>query len=335
MEGGASVKLWSIGGGKGGVGKSLFTLGLSMALARLGNRVILVDGDLGGANLHTMMGLRYPTLTLEHFLLRQVTTLTDLILPTPVEGIGLICGADDVLGAANPTYFQKVRLLRELEKLPADFVLIDLGAGTSYNTLDLFNYCQGRIAVFSGLTTALQNVYGFIKCALYRHIAREFAKEDEVLALLYADPVPGQENQDSLDEQLAKLRQKNPALGFRLAKLLKSYQLFLVTNMVKCDQDLRSSEIIQSVCQDFLNVKPEILGHLFYDPMAEVAINQMVPTLLYQRNNRLATGLEQIARRVLRLARRPLKAPRPEKEKRETGSLTPFTLLKQALPENG
>ncbi len=331
MEGGATLKLWSIGGGKGGVGKSLFTLGLAMALARLGNRVIMVDGDLGGANLHTMMGLKYPAVTLEHFLLRQVTSLADLILPTPVDGIGLICGADDVLGAANPTYFQKIRLLRELEKLPADFVLIDLGAGTSYNTLDLFNFCPGRIAVFSGLTTALQNVYGFIKCALFRRLAREFAKEEEVLALLYAEPLPGQENPDSMDDHLAKLRESNPALSFRLAKLLRAYQLYLVTNMVKCDQDLRAAEIIQSVCQDFLTIKPEILGHLFYDATAEVAINQMVPSLLYQRSNRLATGFEQVARRILRLARR---AKQTTSLGHQALGAVPLAAWKQALPES-
>jgi len=48
MDNGQSMKLWSIGGGKGGVGKSIFTMALGITLARLGNRVILVDGDLGG-----------------------------------------------------------------------------------------------------------------------------------------------------------------------------------------------------------------------------------------------------------------------------------------------
>jgi len=62
------IKLWSIGGGKGGIGKSLVTLGLGVALARLGKKIILIDGDLGGANLHTLMGVRYPHVTLEHFL---------------------------------------------------------------------------------------------------------------------------------------------------------------------------------------------------------------------------------------------------------------------------
>ncbi|MCL6620958.1 MAG: P-loop NTPase [Syntrophobacterales bacterium] len=121
-------KLWSIGGGKGGVGKSVFTLGLGICLARLGKKVILVDADLGGANLHTLMGVRYPPLTLEDFLLKRVSRLEDLIIETQIAGIGLICGADDILGAANPTYAQKVRLLNQIEDLPADLVLLDLGA---------------------------------------------------------------------------------------------------------------------------------------------------------------------------------------------------------------
>ena len=59
MDNEQPMKLWSIGGGKGGVGKSIFTMALGITLARLGNQVILVDGDLGGANLHTMMGIRF------------------------------------------------------------------------------------------------------------------------------------------------------------------------------------------------------------------------------------------------------------------------------------
>ncbi|MBM4284854.1 MAG: MinD/ParA family protein [Deltaproteobacteria bacterium] len=297
-------KLWSIGGGKGGVGKSVFTLGLGIALARLGKRVILVDGDLGGANLHTMVGLRYPPHTLEDFLLKKAPRLQDLVLDTPIAGVGLLCGADDMLGAANPTYFQKIRLLRELETLPVDFVLIDLGAGTSFNTLDLFNHSPGRIAVFTGLSTSLQNAYGFIKCALFRKLSREFSRQIEVLQLLYEESAFGDRTTACMDDLLKKIRRAAPEQWFRLAKVIKSYQVYLVTNMVKNDQDMMSAEIIRSVCEDFLNLHTEVLGHVLHDPIAEVAINQMVPSLLYERQNRLATGFTSIAKRILRLSRR-------------------------------
>lgn len=296
------MKLWSIGGGKGGVGKSIFTMSLGITLARLGKQVILVDGDLGGANLHTLMGIRFPQTNLEDFLLRRVTRLEDIVLPTSIEGIRLICGADDLLGAANPTYTQKMRLFRELADLPADFVLIDLGAGTSFNILDFFNYAPGKIAVFSGVSTSLQNVYGFIKCALFRKISREFANEDQVLSLFYDDNSTDGDETATMNDLLAKVRQISPEKLFQLVRIIKPYRLFLVTNMVKNEQDLRSPEIIQSVCEDFLNIKPEILGHVFYDPVVEVAINQMAPMLLQERSNRITKCLERIAKKVIRLS---------------------------------
>ena len=122
-----------------GHGKSLVTLGLGVALARLGKKVILIDGDLGGANLHTLMGVRYPHITLEHFLTKKVTRLEDTIIETAVEGIGLICGADDLMGAANPTFAQKIRLLQQIESSRPNMCCLTSGR-TSFNTLDFFNF---------------------------------------------------------------------------------------------------------------------------------------------------------------------------------------------------
>ena len=181
----SSVKLWSVGGGKGGVGKSIVTLGLAVCLAEMGKKVILIDGDLGGANLHTLLGVRFPEVSLEDFLLRRVSRLEDTVIFTSIENISLISGADDILGAANPTYSQKLRLVQQIEELGADFVLLDLGAGTSFNTLDLFNHSPGKIAMLTGMVTSLQNVYGFIKSALFRKLSREFAGDFDTAALIY------------------------------------------------------------------------------------------------------------------------------------------------------
>ena len=113
--------------------------------------------------------------------------LEDTIIPTQLEDIGLICGADDLLGAANPTYSQKIRLLNQIEALPAQYILLDLGAGTAFNLLDFFNYSPGKIVLFSPQTTSLQNAYGFIKNALYRKISREFSKDEEIINILFPE----------------------------------------------------------------------------------------------------------------------------------------------------
>ncbi len=298
------IKLWSIGGGKGGIGKSVVSLGLGISLSRLGKKVILIDGDLGGANLHTLMGVRYPHVTLEHFLLKKVPRLEDTIIRTEVEDIGLICGADDILGAANPTYSQKIRLMNQMEALPAQYVLLDLGAGTAFNLLDFFNYSPGRIVVFSSQSTSLQNAYGFIKSALYRKISRDFAKNDAVMDLLFKDcQDENPSTVGTVSELLVQLRDKAPRQHDRLSRLLRDYQIFLVANMVKSKVDLKSADIIQSVCTDFLSIHPEIMGQVAFDPAIEAAVNNMTRFPLNHKKSKAAGDLGQIALKLVKESR--------------------------------
>jgi flagellar biosynthesis protein FlhG len=297
------AQLWSIGGGKGGIGKSLVTLGLGISLARLGKKVILIDADLGGANMHTLMGVRYPHVRLEHFLNKKVARLEDTIIETLVEGIGLICGADNLLGAANPTHAQKMKLLNEIEALPAEYVLMDLGAGTSFNTLDFFNYSGGKITLFTSQAPSLQNAYGFIKSALYRQLYLYFAGDDEVLQLLYrGGGNGGGPGVHSIQELLKHLEGADPERHARMTQVLQDFHLFLVVNMVKRPADLKYAEIIGSLCQDYLSIQPEIMGHVLFDPGVVPAINQMIPFPVYQKKSRAMAGLDQAALRLVQEA---------------------------------
>jgi flagellar biosynthesis protein FlhG len=295
------IKLWSIGGGKGGIGKSLITLGLGVALARLGKKVILIDGDLGGANLHTLMGVRYPPVTLEHFLTNKVTRLEDTIIETPVEGIGLICGANDLLGAANPTYGQKIRLLNQIDELPAQYVLMDLGAGTSFNTLDFFNYSGGKIALFTSQATSLQNAYGFVKSAVYRKLSRDFAEDDEVLQLIWQGcGAEGPNNFHTMQDLLTHFEDANPEKHDQLAQVLLDYRLFLVVNMVKSYNDLKYTDIIGSLCQDFLNIRSAMMGHVPFDSGVGPALSQTISLPFYQnQKSKAMSGLNQTALRLV------------------------------------
>src|SRR5688500_10532748 len=73
------------GGGKCGICKALVASNLGVHLASLGKKVVLVDADLGGANLHTWLGMSPPKKTLSDFVDRKVTSLHDVVTPTPVE----------------------------------------------------------------------------------------------------------------------------------------------------------------------------------------------------------------------------------------------------------
>src|SRR5689334_1766601 len=83
----------AVGGGKGGVGKSLVTANLATSFARLGLRTIVFDADLNAPNLHTMFGIERPERTLEDFLDGTFATLGEVMLDSGVPGVQLICGS--------------------------------------------------------------------------------------------------------------------------------------------------------------------------------------------------------------------------------------------------
>ncbi|MCK5690723.1 P-loop NTPase, partial [Myxococcota bacterium] len=160
----------AVGGGKGGTGKSLLAANLGVVLSQQGRRVIMVDADLGGANLHTCLGMPTPKTTISDFISRRVGELSDIVIDTGIERLSLISGALDQMGAANPKYTQKLRFLREISRLDVDDVIIDLGGGTGFNVLDFFLIADHRILTVAPEPTAVENAYRFIKAIYYRRL---------------------------------------------------------------------------------------------------------------------------------------------------------------------
>ena len=108
-------KIYAFAGGKGGVGKTVLAASVGVGLASMGSEVILVDADLGGANLHTCIGILEPKYSYFDFYTLQKETLDDIALETPVENLRIISGACGTLGIANPKYFQKMKFIRHLK----------------------------------------------------------------------------------------------------------------------------------------------------------------------------------------------------------------------------
>lgn len=260
--------MWSVGGGKGGVGKSIVAASLAYWLGQAKHRVVLVDGDLGGANLHTLLGIRVPRLTLEDYLLHRVEDLEDALLETPFEGVRLLAGGYDVASLANPNYGQKARVLRALNRLRADHILVDLGAGTSLNVLDFFLASPHRLVVMAPQPTSIQNAYGFIKAALYRQLARIVAKVPEAAAVLGGARGEGGPTRTA-PELIAEMARRAPDLGDRLAAVLPGFRVRLVVNMTHNLHDAQTAEVVGGVCQRYLGIAVDALGAIPVDAAVE------------------------------------------------------------------
>ena len=94
-------KIIAVGGAKGGVGKSMLAANLAVGLALLGQKVVLADLDLGGADVHLYTGVKSLSKTWNDFLDKKVDSIKDILTPTAFEGLSLIGGDSSKLGSAN------------------------------------------------------------------------------------------------------------------------------------------------------------------------------------------------------------------------------------------
>jgi flagellar biosynthesis protein FlhG len=294
-------KMWSIGGGKGGTGKSFVTLSLGIRMARMGKKVVIIDADLGGANMHTLLGIRSPDLTLNDFLEKRADTLSQVCIGTPIDHLNLISGGDDILNLANPKFSQKERIIRNLNKLEADYIFLDLGAGTSFNILDFFIYTPGKIVVVSPFPTSVQNAYGFIKSALYRKLSRLFARNNEILRLIKRLIDPGSEERiNSTVELIAAVEKIDTTSASLMHKEVDAFKIKLIVNMAKSEENKKVGDIIKIVSDKYLGVDVEVLKTIPFDALVEKSILLTKPLLFTDTGSEVSASLYEIASDILK-----------------------------------
>jgi len=163
-------QIWAVGGGKGGIGKSLLASNLAISLSRQGHTVTAIDLDLGGANLHTTLGVDLPKKSLSDFISKRVTSLSDCVVPTGLPHLNMISGAQDSVNVTQITAEEQQRFLSEVRGLNSDYLIFDLGAGTSGYTMDFFLAADVGMIALLPEPTSIENSYRFIKTAYYRKL---------------------------------------------------------------------------------------------------------------------------------------------------------------------
>lgn len=156
------ARVITITSGKGGVGKTNFAVNLGIALSKLGQKTLLVDADLGLANVDVMLGL-IPKYNLGHVLLGE-KKIDDIIIKGP-EGMKIIPSGSGMYKLANLSekkLAQCLEYLNQLEK-STDFILIDTGAGLSKNVLKFVLAAGEVIIITTPEPTAITDAYGIIK----------------------------------------------------------------------------------------------------------------------------------------------------------------------------
>jgi len=291
--------VWALGGGKGGVGKSMITSNLAIALARRGRRVIAVDADLGGGNLHTILGVRKPHKTLSDFLNREVGSLSDVLCETSIPNLSLVSGSRAFLEMANPKHSQKERLIRQIRTLDADDLLLDLAAGSAYNVLDFFLEARRGIVVVIPEPTSLENAYHFLKAAFFRSLSR--ATREPQVRHVVEQVMKERERFDvnSPKELIARVMSLDRMAGRALEDQARSFQPLLVVNQARTPDHRRMGNDIALACREYLGTEVDYLGSVARDEMVHQAVSQRRPVLELHPYCAFARDVESLAARLL------------------------------------
>ena len=287
----------AIGGGKGGVGKSLVAANVGIFLATLGKRVILVDAAFGAANLHIFAGVPRPSRSLSEALSPTGPRLAELAVPTHVPGVKLIGGVYDPPWVAEPAAAQVTLLAEQLHQLPADWIVVDLGPGIASPTLELFLTADVQIIVAVPDPTSIELMHRFSKAVFLRslerrglgHLAQAVAREPKHLE----GGTPS-----ALEVYLAAVHDHATQLD-ELRDAILSFSPHLVINSARSKSDMEMGRAVASAARRRLGTPIRYLGHLEYDEAVWASTRRRRPLLIEHPETRIAKCFERVARGIM------------------------------------
>jgi flagellar biosynthesis protein FlhG len=291
----------SVGGGKGGIGKSCFVANCGIALAKRGRRVILVDTDIGAANLHTFLGINYPRRTIDDFLATRSGNIRDIVLDTLVPRLHLISSAGSASSLSGLNYQERQRLYRAVMQLDTDVIIFDVAAGADTRVIDYFSLAPSMVMIIEPIPTSLENAYVFLKNMMYRHLFRIFYSDKPSSQLIQEQLEEKQaETGQSLDKLLLILESRSPQKTAQFRSFVDSLdQIFLVINKVRTNEQLAVLDRFARVVKRYLGLNLRSGGGLSFEKDMDASIIARTPFIIQHPDGSFARQMETIIGNIL------------------------------------
>ncbi|MCB0221901.1 MAG: P-loop NTPase [Chrysiogenetes bacterium] len=294
----AGPRVIAIASGKGGVGKSFFVGSLSWALAQAGKRVVAVDADFGGPNLHTCLSVERPApggwVELE-----EGRPMEEVLSQTSLPNLQVVCGAREPLHSPNIKTSARRAALSRLRELPVDFVLLDLGAGSAYSIVDIFLLADQGLVLSTPEPTAMENAYRFLKTLFFRFVAGQCTNErmrQLVTECLYAG---GGAKARSPVQLLQEIDRRNAGLARAIEGALSAVHLSLIANQVRYDEDADLAEAMSMAVRKVFALPCESWGAIPYDENVGRALRRRQPYLTERPDSDTAAAVRALAQRLI------------------------------------
>ncbi len=286
----------AIGGGRGGVGKSLLTVNLGVFFAQLGREVVVCDADSAGSGMHAMLGLELPAYVSPEALEEGNAQPCATIVP----GLRLMPMAYDAMTGSPLKPSRGIYYLKQIQKLDADYVLMNLGAGSGSVALDLFLNADVGVCVTAPEPLAVETTYRFCRALYFRLLRRALVKERFKLRLVekVTKALPPLASPRQI---IAEIRRFDDVIANVAAQQLSRVKAHLVVGQTRLRADLELGTSMSIVADRFLGIALDYLGHIEHDDAVWLTVRRRQPLLIDSPTSKSARNIERVARRILAL----------------------------------
>ncbi|QTQ12490.1 P-loop NTPase [Treponema parvum] len=293
------MQIIPVASGKGGVGKSLLSANMAIALAQSGKKVVLADLDLGASNLHLVLGQSSPKTGIGTWISER-SDFDSIITVTDYENLNFIAGDSEIPGLSSLGLETKRKLISNLLNIKADYLVLDLGAGTHSIILDMFLLSPQGIVVTAPTVTATLNAYLFLKNAVFKLINSTFKNGSAGRKWLNKLKKTSQSMQrlyiPKMIEELGNVDAENTAI---LKRRMEKFCPRLIINMIDDPKDTEKALKIRRSCTQYLGLDIEYLGVMYRDAYQDKALSSRLPVIVYKPQSILSQGIFRIADKII------------------------------------
>ena len=292
----AAPQLWAIASGKGGVGKTFISASLGLTLSKLGHNVVIIDLDLTGANLHTAIGVE-PSHSSLRLYFEGSKTLKESVLPSPYPHLSYVQGFWDAWSPTELSADQIQKLLQDIKGLSADFVLLDMGPGSSESHLQLFKAAQEKILISTPEPTSIEKTYRFLEsyiCHSLKEGSQPAAFENMIKIL--------RDHRKRILGSYFSFRshlKDNPGFETNFFEAIASSPVRLMINSARSQSNFDLGFCMKSVCNKYYDLGIDFMGAVDYDNAVWQSVQNREPVLVAQPFTPLAGQFLTICKHLI------------------------------------
>ena len=243
-------------------------------------------------------------MSLADFVAQREDDLGKLRLSTGIEGLDIIAGTQANLAGAQPSHLRRVRLVRSLRRLDADYVIVDLGAGTQLSVLDYFLVGDEGLVVLRPEPTSVENAYTFLRAAFYRRLRLAMVGHGVRQLVTQAMDQRNEKGIRTPIDLLHEIEALDPVEGARFVQTMREFRPKLVVNEVRTADDVKLGFSVSSVCKKYFGFEPEYIGYVNHDEMVRRSVSQRRPVVETNGDADASIYLQRIARKLLAIRER-------------------------------